>query len=635
MLVYIIRRLMQAALVMVVMSAVVFAGIYVIGDPVAMMISPDASEVEREAVRVTLGLDQPMWRQYLTFVDDALHGDFGKSFLAGQPAMGLIFERMPATMELAVASLILSLLIGLPMGVYAGLRPHAPGSKAIMTGSILGFSLPNFWVGLMLIMVFAVLLPDLIPWWPRLPASGRGTTVNLLGVPVSFLTADGLLHLILPALTLAFYKGALIVRLARATAREVLPMDYIKFARAKGLSENRIVGVHVLKNIMIPIATVSGLEFGQTVAFAVVTETVFSWPGMQAFDRFHPAARPAGGGGLPRGHRLLLRDPQSRGRPALFGPRSESSSREPRHMTDSALEPVAVVRPQTPFQRVVSDFCESRLAVFGLVLVAISAFVALFAPWISPQNPFDIASLDLLDAKVPPGTVSGDGKMVYWLGTDGQARDMLSAIFYGMRISLFVGTVSVVVALAIGVVVGLVAAYAGGKVDALLMRIVDLMLSFPAILVALILLSVLGKGIDKVLFALILVQWAYFARAARGAALVERNKEYVEAATCLALPASRIVFRHMLPNCMPSLIVIATITLARAIALEATLSFLGVGVPVTQPSLGMLISNGFEFLLSGSYWISFFPGVALAIAIVGINLAGDQLRDVLNPRNLR
>ena len=277
----------------------------------------------------------------------------------------------------------------------------------------------------------------------------------------------------------------------------------------------------------------------------------------------------------------------------------------------------------------------SLLSNHGLVLVAISAFVALFAPWISPRNPFDIASLDLLDAKVPPGTVSGDGKMVYWLGTDGQARDMLSAIFYGMRISLFVGAVSVVVALAIGVVVGLVAAYAGGKVDALLMRIVDLMLSFPAILVALILLSVLGKGIDKVLFALILVQWAYFARAARGAALVERNKEYVEAATCLALPASRIVFRHMLPNCMPSLIVIATITLARAIALEATLSFLGVGVPVTQPSLGMLISNGFEFLLSGSYWISFFPGVALAIAIVGINLAGDQLRDVLNPRNLR
>jgi peptide/nickel transport system permease protein len=295
----------------------------------------------------------------------------------------------------------------------------------------------------------------------------------------------------------------------------------------------------------------------------------------------------------------------------------------------------AAIKPQTPFRRVVSDFCENRLAVFGLVLVVLSVFVAVFAPLISPQNPFDLGNLDLLDAKSPPGSVSGDGKITYWLGTDGQARDMMSAIFYGMRLSLFVGFVSVIAALAIGVVVGLVAAYAGGRTDAFLMRIVDIMLSFPAILVALILLSVLGKGIDKVLIALILVQWAYFARAARAAALVERNKEYVEAATCLALPAWRIVFRHMLPNCMPSLIVIATITLARAIALEATLSFLGVGVPVTQPSLGMLISNGFEFLLSGSYWISFFPGVALAIAIVGINLAGDHLRDVLNPRNLR
>jgi peptide/nickel transport system permease protein len=300
-------------------------------------------------------------------------------------------------------------------------------------------------------------------------------------------------------------------------------------------------------------------------------------------------------------------------------------------MSDIAVAP----KPQTPFQRIVSDFCEDRLAVFGLVLVFAALFVAVFAPWISPQNPFDIGSLDLLDAKSPPGTVSSDGKITYWLGTDGQARDMMSAIFYGMRTSLFVGFVSVIAALGIGVVVGLVAAYVGGRTDSFLMRTVDIMLSFPAILVALILLSILGKGIDKVLIALVLVQWAYFARAARSAALVERNKEYVEAAACLALPPGRIVFRHMLPNCMPSLIVIGTITLARAIALEATLSFLGVGVPVTEPSLGMLISNGFEFLMSGSYWISFFPGIALAVAIIGINLAGDHLRDVLNPRNLR
>ncbi len=280
MLVYIIRRLMQAALVMVVMSALVFAGIFMIGDPVAMMISPDASEIERDAVRASLGLDKPLWLQYLAFVNAAIHGDFGKSFLAGQPAMQLIFERMPATLELVLFSTAIALALGLPMGVYAGLRPKSAGTKTIMTGSILGFSLPNFWVGLMLIMVFAVLLPDLVPGFPRLPASGRGATVNVLGVNLSLFTGDGLLHMLLPAITLALYKGALIVRLARATAREVLPMDYVKFARAKGLSENRVVGVHVLKNIMIPIATVTGLEFGQSVAFAVITETVFAWPGM-------------------------------------------------------------------------------------------------------------------------------------------------------------------------------------------------------------------------------------------------------------------------------------------------------------------------------------------------------------------
>ncbi len=280
MIVYIVRRLMQAGLVMIVMSALVFAGIYLIGDPVAMMISPDASELEREAVRKTLGLDLPMWQQYLVFMNDAIHGNFGKSFLAGQPAMGLIFERFPATLELAFASLVLSLAIGLPMGVYAGLRPHTPGSKAIMTGSILGFSLPNFWVGLMLIMVFAVLLPDLIPGWPRLPASGRGATVDVLGVQLSFLTGNGLLHLLLPAVTLSLYKGALIVRLARATAREVLPMDYVKFARAKGLSPFRVTFVHVFKNILIPVVTVTGLEFGSTIAFSVVTESIFAWPGM-------------------------------------------------------------------------------------------------------------------------------------------------------------------------------------------------------------------------------------------------------------------------------------------------------------------------------------------------------------------
>ncbi|CAM4331387.1 ABC transporter permease [Bordetella muralis] len=273
MLATIIRRLLQTLIVLLVMSALVFTGIYLVGDPISMLASPEATDVQREAIRVSLGLDKPLWMQYLVFIGHAVQGNFGNSFLTGEPAMRLILERMPATLELACVAMLMSVLIGVPLGIIAGLRPKAVGSRAIMTGSVLGFSLPNFWVGLMLIMLFAVTLG-----W--LPASGRGETVSVLGVPLSVLTLDGWASLILPASTIALAKCAMIVRVTRAATREALPMDYIKFARAKGLAEKRVLGVHLLKNILIPIVTVAGLEFGQVVAFAVVTETVFSWPGM-------------------------------------------------------------------------------------------------------------------------------------------------------------------------------------------------------------------------------------------------------------------------------------------------------------------------------------------------------------------
>ena len=273
MLAYIIRRLLQALLVMGVMSGLVFLGLYVIGDPVSMMASAEATELERDAIRANFGLDKPLWQQYGIFMSHALRLDFGKSFLTGQSAMGLILERMPATLELACVSILLSILIGVPLGIWAGLKPQAVSTRAIMTGSVLGFSLPNFWVGLMLIMVFAVFLG-----W--LPASGRGATVMVGPLDLSILTLDGWSRLLLPACTIALAKGALLIRVTRAATREALPMDYIKFARAKGLAWSRILRVHLLKNIMIPIVTVTGLEFGQVVAFAVVTETIFAWPGM-------------------------------------------------------------------------------------------------------------------------------------------------------------------------------------------------------------------------------------------------------------------------------------------------------------------------------------------------------------------
>ena len=286
---------------------------------------------------------------------------------------------------------------------------------------------------------------------------------------------------------------------------------------------------------------------------------------------------------------------------------------------------------QSPFARIASDFLANPVAVFGLILLALVVAAAIFAPLISPQNPYDLAQLDVMDSKLPPGSKSPTGG-TFWLGTDDQGRDMLSAIFYGLRISLVVGASATVIALAIGLTMGLLAAYAGGRVENLIMRIVDIQLSFPAILIALILIAVLGQGTGKVITALITVQWAYYARTVRSAALVEKRKEYMEAARCLALPPSHIVFRHLLPNCLPPMIVVATVQVAAAIALEATLSFLGLGLPITEPSLGLLIANGYQYLLSGKYWISFFPGVALLVTIVSINLVADQLRDVLNPR---
>ncbi len=285
----------------------------------------------------------------------------------------------------------------------------------------------------------------------------------------------------------------------------------------------------------------------------------------------------------------------------------------------------------TPLGRFLGDYAENPIAVAAFVTLCVIILAALFAPLLANQDPYDLAQVSVMDARMPPGEVSFDG-WTFWLGTDGAGRDLASAILYGLRISLSVGVASGFVALLLGMTVGLIAAYAGGRSETVIMRIVDLQLSFPAALVALMLLAILGKGIDKIILALVVAQWAYYARTVRGAALVERGKEYVEAATSLGLGHARVLFRHILPNCMPPLIVVGTVQTAHAIALEATLSFLGVGLPQTEPSLGLLIANGFEYMLSGKYWIAFFPGIALLVTIVSINLVGDQLRDVLNPR---
>ncbi len=273
MLVYVIRRSLQSLVVLVAMSLLVFVGVFAIGNPVDILINPQAEQLERERAIAELGLDRPLHEQYATFIRGALTGDLGRSFVHATPALSLILERMPATLELASVAMLIAVLLGIPLGLWAGLKPDSAGGRTIMAGSILGFSLPTFWVGLMLIMVFSVILG-----W--LPSNGRGPTVEILGVPVSFLSLEGWRHLILPATNLALFKLALLIRLTRAGTREALLQDYVKFARAKGLSNARVILVHVLRNILIPIVTVIGLEFGSVIAFAIVTESVFAWPGM-------------------------------------------------------------------------------------------------------------------------------------------------------------------------------------------------------------------------------------------------------------------------------------------------------------------------------------------------------------------
>src|SRR5450830_1514684 len=282
----------------------------------------------------------------------------------------------------------------------------------------------------------------------------------------------------------------------------------------------------------------------------------------------------------------------------------------------AALSAFVAPRRESPWRRVLRSFVASRTAMFGLGIVVLLMLAALAAPWLTPQNPYDLMQLDVLDARLPPGSANGLGTFSYWLGTDGQGRDLYSGILYGLRISIGIGVGSALLAGVIGTLIGLLSAYVGGKVDSLLMRLADLVLSFPSILVSMLILAYLGKGIFNVMATLVVLEWAYYARTARG----------------LGVSGWHIMVRHILPNCLPPLIVIGALQIARAITLEATLSFLGLGVPITEPSLGLLIANGYQYMLSGEYWISFYPGIALLVVIVAINLVGDRLRDVMNPR---
>jgi peptide/nickel transport system permease protein len=295
------------------------------------------------------------------------------------------------------------------------------------------------------------------------------------------------------------------------------------------------------------------------------------------------------------------------------------------------MSAAAIQEGRAPWRDLAAGFFADRLAAFGFVLFVAIAILALFAPWLAPQDPYDLANLNLSDGRLPPGSTGSEG-VFYFLGTDDQGRDLIAAIMYGFRVSLGIGAASSLAAMAIGTTVGLASAYIGGWLGDTIMRIVDFQLSIPAVLLALMMVALVGSGIDKIFFALVVAQWAYYARTVRGIAIVEMQADYVAAARGLCLGPMRILFSHLLPNCLPPLLVVVTIQIAAAIALEATLSFLGLGLPISEPSLGLLLANGFQYMLSGRYWMSLFPGIALLLMIVAINLIGDRLRDLLNVR---
>ena len=564
--VFIIRRLLQSTVIVFIMTVIVFFGVNVIGDPIYLLINPDCDDLCLKQAREALGLDLPLHEQYIKFLRNLVKGDLGRSFIIGVPAIQLIVERMPATLELATCAMLLTVFMGIPLGMWAGLKPYSLSGRIIMGGSIFGFSLPGFWVGLMLIMVFSVQLG-----W--LPSTGRGATVSVGGIYFSFLTVDGLSHLILPATNLALfhnlaYHPADPRRHARDPARrlrQVRPRQGVEGsprALRPRAQEHPDSGRHRAR---------ARTRWHHRLRGGDGVHLFLAGHG-QAADRFDRVPRSAGRGQLSDAHRLHVCRHQPDRRHPLFGARSPGPDHGVSMMAGAAghltmeIDPTtgAHGRVETPFRRFLSDFTESKIAVTAFFVFTAVLLAALFAPLISPTNPYDLKQLSILDNRLPPGSESMKG-VTFWLGSDGLGRDMLSAIFYGLRLSLIVGAMSSLFALIIGMSVGLVAAYFGGRIDNVIMRIVDLQLSFPSILIALILLALLGRGADKTIIALVVVQWANYARNVRGTALVERRREYIDAAECLALRHARIVFRHLLPNCMPPMIVIGTVQVAHAI----------------------------------------------------------------------
>ena len=530
------------------------------GDPVNQIVSLDTSAAERAEIRKSLGLDDPVPVQFARYFGNAMQFKFGVSYQFRQPVSNLLMERMPATLELATCATILAMVFGILMGVYSALKRDALLAKIFQAVSLIGISLPTFLIGILLIYLFAVVLG-----W--LPSFGRGEVVRIGRWTTGLLTISGLKALILPSITLGLFQMTLIMRLVRAEMLEVLRTDYIRFARARGLTTRAIHFGHALKNTLVPVITVAGLQFGSVIAFAIITETVFQWPGMGLTVRAGGAkCRYSDHGSLPADGVPDLCHHQSGGRYPLYGCRSapalhpQPPDLNARYCMSDAVIPHQAEPSAPPARRlpgrwlgraIESDifysFRRSRLTMVAAAVTVVFFLLAIFASVLAVQNPFDPSQLELMNSRIAP-LWTADGQSPYLLGTDEQGRDVFSAILYGLRISLTVGVLGVLFSGTLGIVVGLIAGYVGGAVDGLIMRIADVQLTFPAILIALLIngvvKSVFGNRLDAMstltvlVFAIGLSFWVQYARTVRGSVMVEKNRDYVAAAQLIGLPGA-------------------------------------------------------------------------------------------------
>lgn len=668
MLEYFLRRLVMVIPVVIGVSLIVFFMVHLIpGDPVVLMLGETAQTADIEQLRHDLGLDKPLPGQLIDYFQGILHGDLGRSLHTRKPVTDILIARFPATLELTLVSMFAALLIALPLGILSAVRANTIVDSSSMFFALLGVSLPNFWLGPMLILLLSIKLD-----W--LPVSGRGDWTTY----------------ILPAITLGTALAAILTRMIRSSLLEVLKAQYVTTALAKGLSPRRAVLKHALRNALIPVVTILGLQFGALLGGSVITETIFSWPGIgremiQAIQsRDYPIVQGCVlmistsyviinlltdlvyGAIDPR---IQFQNSQGGFRELvshLFSQIRQFDSKKLRYLAGVFSGLGAIVLGVWGIQALltgdnwVSALFHSRFilwsfktilfvspmfflwiwfrrdrrslmkllrrpaAVTGLIFTLLFFFFGIFGPDLVPQDPVNQNLMMRLN--------SPDGDHLF--GMDNLGRDLFSRVLYGTRISMYVGLLVTLVSAITGIIIGMISGLAGGWVDDLLMRIVDIMLAFPGILLAIAMVAVLGPNINNVILALCIMGWVGYARLARGQVLAAREEEYVVAARSLGAGPVRLMFHHLLPNIIAPLIVQATLGMAGVIIAEAGLSFLGLGVQPPTPSWGGILNSGVDFFREGPH-MTIFPGLAIMSVVMGLNFLGDGLRDALDPKTRR